>query len=234
MLRAGNLSLIGAILAAACLAAVPAAAADYPNVGTIPIPMQPDPTAGTTFRYQDPLSGTTFNDDGTNSQNPVSDAGTQTVGGVTYNLKKLQSSDSITFKGQQFTVYSAVPQNMTINYAYQNASQYYDPNSLLIPGTQTKIIDFTIPTTINGGNATDLAANQPPNTPQTSSYTGEKVYLTKPPTDPNSLYFVPNLPNSTGSHNGLTANIYFVGDPFLGKSGYWPNTSSYIDDAGFS
>jgi outer membrane autotransporter protein len=97
----------------------------------------------------------------------------------------------------------------------------------LIPGTQTKIIDFTIPTTINGGNATDLAANQPPNTPQTSSYTGEKVYLTKPPTDPNSLYFVPNLPNSTGSHNGLTANIYFVGDPFLGKSGYWPNTSSW-------
>lgn len=223
MLRAYNFFRIGVILAAVSLACVTQGSAQaYPNVGTIPVPME-----GTTFRYQDPLSGGTFNTDGTNSLNPVISAGTQTVSNVTYNLQKLQSSDSLTFKGQNYTVYSAVPQNMTINYAYNNASQYYDAASLVIPGTQTKIIDFTIPTTINSGNATDLAANQPPNAPQTSSYTGEKVYLTKPPTDPNSLYFIPNFPNSTGSYNGLTANIYFVGDPFLGKSGYWPNTSTW-------
>jgi len=185
--------------------------------------MQPNPP-GTTFPYQDPLSGGAFNTDGTNSLNPVISAGTQTVSSVTYNLQKLQSSDSITFKGQNYTVYSAVPQNMTIDNAYKNSSQYYDPTSLTN-------IDFTIPSTINGGNPTALATNQPPNSPTASAFTGEKVYLTKAPTDPNSYYFIPNLPNSTGSHNGLTANIYFVGDSYIGKPGYAPDTSTYPNGA---
>ncbi len=220
MPQGGRFFFIGMILAAVSLACVTQGSAQaYPNVGTFPIPMQPNPP-GTTFPYQAPNSGGTFNNDGTNSKNPVISAGTQTVSSVTYNLQKLKSSDSITFKGQNYTVYSAVPQNMTIDNAYKNSSQYYDPASLTN-------IDFTIPSTINGGDPTALATNQPPNTPTVSPYTGEKVYLTTPPTDPNSLYFVPNLPNSTGSHNGLTANIYFVGDSYIGKPGYAPNTSTY-------
>jgi uncharacterized protein with beta-barrel porin domain len=223
MQRVSKFFLIAAILAAVCCAGVsPGLSQSYPDKGATPTPMW-----GTTFRYQDPISGAVFNDDGTNSQNPAVDAGSLPLGGVTYLLKTLQDTktDFITFKGQKYTVYSAVPQNMTIDYAYKNASQYYDPNSLLIPGTTTKIIDFTIPATINGGNATDLAAGQPPSAPLTSDYTGEKVYLTKSPTDPNSLYFIPNLPNASGGHSGLTGNIYFVGDPFIGKSGFWPDTS---------
>jgi uncharacterized protein with beta-barrel porin domain len=224
MSRVSRFFFLGMMLVAvSCFQVSTGFAGDYPNVGTYPIPMQPNPAAGTHFRYQDPLSGAALNSDGTNSQNPIIAAGTQTVSSVTYNLKKLQSSDSITFKGKKFTVFSAVPQNMTIDYAYQHASQYYDPASLKA-GT-APIIDFTIPTTINGGNATDLAATQPPNAPTVSSYTGEKVYLTKAPADQNSRYFIPNLPNSTGGHSGLTANIYFVGDPFLKKPGYWPDTS---------
>lgn len=224
MLRAGNFLLIGVILAAVSLACVTQGSAQaYPNVGTFPIPMQPNPP-GTTFPYQDPLSGGAFNMDGTNSLNPVISAGTQTVSSVTYNLQTLTSNTSITFKGQNYTVYSAVPQNMTVDNAYKNSSQFYDPTSLTN-------IDFTIPSTINGGNPTALATNQPPTTPTVSPYTGEKVYLTTPPTDPNSLYFVPNLPNSTGSHNGLTANIYFVGDSYIGKPGYAPDTSTYPNGA---
>ncbi len=194
---------------------------DYPDVGATPTPMW-----GTTFRYQDPLSGAAFNPDGTNSLNPVVAAGSQTVNGVNYFLKSLQSSSAITFKGQNYTVFSAVPQNLTIDYAYKNASQYYDPNSLVPPGNTTPLIDFTIPSTINGGNSTTVAS-QPPASPQVSPYTKENVYLTTPPAEANSRYFIPNLPNSPGKNDGLTANLYFVADPFMGKPGYWPDTSTF-------
>jgi uncharacterized protein with beta-barrel porin domain len=189
---------------------------------------------GTTFRYQDPLTGTPFNtgalfnSDGTNSNNPVIAAPAtdpvQQLYGSTHQINLLSSQNTITFKGNQYTVYSAVPQDMTISYAYQNVSptntKYYDPASLTN-------IDFTIPTTINGGNSTALATTQPPTAPSVSPYTGEKVYLTTPPTDSNSLFFIPNLPNNSGGHSGLTANIYFVGDPFIGKPGYMPSTTSW-------
>ena len=146
------------------------------------------------FRIEDPLNaGVFFNNDGTNSSNPVINGGSATVGGVTYLLKQLQNSANnfITFNGQQHVVYSAVPQDMTIPQVYQNPAAYYDPASL-VAGT-TQLIDFTIPTTINNGQATGLAANQPPNTPVNSDKgaTGEAVYLTTPPTDPNSLFLFP-------------------------------------------
>jgi uncharacterized protein with beta-barrel porin domain len=185
---------------------------------------------GTTFRYQDPISGNNFNNDGTNSNNPVVPAPTSDPVyqqySSNYQINLLNSQSSITFKGKQYNVYSAVPQDMTIGYAYKNASQYYDPNSLL-SGT-APIIDFTIPSTINGGNPSSLTGNQPPNSPQASPYNPkEQVYLISPPSDANSLFFIPNLPNTSGQHNGLTANIYFIGDPFKGKPGYWPDTSVY-------
>jgi len=211
--------LIGMILAAVGLVRVPSgAAADgtpYPDKGPIPTPMW-----GKTFRCQDPISGGLFNGDGTNSKNPVVDAGTQTLGGVTgtYLLKKLQTNDSIAFNSHNYTVYSAVLQKMTIDYAYKNASQpllYYDPQAM-------GGLDFSIPDKINNGQPTDLLAAQPPNAPTTSDYTREKVYLTKPPTDPKSLFFIPNLPNTGGGHDGLTANVYFVNDPYVQADGYTP------------
>jgi len=202
--------------------------AQYINVGTYPVPMQPLPQQGTTtFPYKDPVSGATYNSDGTNPYYPVTYTGTQTVSTITYNLQKLSisdpryGSDSITFKGQNYTVYSAVPQANTIDYAYKNISPstpspYYDPNALTG-------IDFTIPNKINGGNPTAVAT-----TPTLSPYTHEWVYLTTPPSDPNSFYFIPNLPNSSPtSHDGLTANIYFVSDPYLNRTGYAPLGPTY-------
>ena len=221
-----RLGLMAAVWLAVSLAGVTQGSAQaYPNKGTMPTPMW-----GNQFRYQDPLSGGTFNNDGTNNNNPVVPAPTSDPVyqqySSNYQINLLNSQSSITFKGKQYQVYSAVPKNMTINYAYNNASQYYDPASLVIPGTKTPIIEFTIPNKINNGNPTSLTGNQPPKAPQTSPYnTKEHVYLIRPPSDPNSLYFIPNLPNiNNGAHNGLTANIYFVGDPFKGKAGYWPDT----------
>ncbi len=167
--RIGKFLLAKAALSLALFAWVHPAQADYPDVGATPTPMW-----GATFRYQEPLSGAAFNADGTNSLNPVIDAGSQTINSVNYLLKTLKSSTTITFNGQPYTVYSAVPQKLTIDYAYKNAAQYYDPNSLVPPGNTTPLIDFTIPGTINGGNSTTLAS-QPPSAPQTSPYTNEKV-----------------------------------------------------------
>ena len=170
--------------------------------------------------------GATFNDDGTNSKQPVTDAGSVTLGGIKYLLKKLTiispttGSDAITFQGKSYVVYSAVPENMTIDYAYKHAGVpglYYAQDAI------TTAIDFTIPATINGGNATTVT-NPPPAAPVLASRTQENVYTTVAPED-NSKYFVPNLPNTAGQHNGLTANVYFVGDPFIGKPGYWPQTA---------
>lgn len=213
---------------AACLTPGQLWGANYPDEGAYPTPMW-----GTTFRVADPLNaGVPFNDDGTNSQQPATDAGSVTLGSVNYLLKKLtimpaaSGSDSINFRGSSYVVYSAVPENMTISYAYQNAGAanlYYSQAAI---GTDpSKAIDFNIPTTINGGNATAVN-NPPPSAPVLGASTQENVYLTVPPgTD--SQYFIPNLPNTSGQHNGLTANIYFMGDPFLGKPGYWPDTSTW-------
>ena len=114
MPRVGKFFLISVILVAVSLACVTQGSAQpypYPYVGNYPVPMQP----GKTFPYQDPLFQGAYNSDGTNSLNPVISAGTQTVpSGVTYNLQTLTSSTGITFKGQNYTVYSAVPQTATI------------------------------------------------------------------------------------------------------------------------
>ena len=199
-------------------------AADYPDKGAYPTPMW-----GTAFRVADPLNpSATFNDDGTNSKQPVTDAGSVTLGGIKYLLKKLTlippttGSDAITFQGKSYVVYSAVPENMTIDYAYKHAG---DPGLYYAQDAVTTAIDFTIPATINGGNATTVN-NPPPAAPVLATRTQENVYTTAPP-EVNSRYFIPNLPNTAGQHNGLTANIYFVGDPFIGKPGYWPQTADW-------
>lgn len=209
---------------AAWLSPAQSFALDYPDKGAYPTPMW-----GTTFRVADPLNpGATFNDDGTNSTQPVTDAGSVTLGGIKYLLKKLTilppttGSDAITFQGKSYAVYSAVPENMTIDYAYKHAG---DPGLYYAQDTITTAIDFTIPATINGGNATTVT-NPPPAAPVLATRTQENVYTTAAPED-NSKYFVPNFPNTAGQHNGLTANIYFVGDPFIGKPGYWPDTAAW-------
>ena len=207
---------------AAWLSPTQSIAVVYPDEGAYPTPMW-----GTTFRIEDPLNpGVTFNDDGTNSLQPATDAGSVTLGGTNYLLKKLTiispatGSDAITFQGTSYVVYSAVPESMTIAYAYQHSGipgLYYAQNSI------TTAIDFTIPLTINGGNASTVN-NPPPAVPVLGPYTQENVYTMVAPAV-NSQYFIPNLPNTSGQHNGLTGNIYFMGDPFIGKPGYWPDTS---------
>lgn len=124
---------LGAVWGLASLACISQCSAQaYPYVGNYPIPMQPANQQGITiFPYQDPVSAAPYNADGTNSYYPITSAGTQTVSNVTYNLQKLSisdpkyGSDSINFKGQSYTVYSAVPQTATIASAYSNCSQFY-------------------------------------------------------------------------------------------------------------
>jgi hypothetical protein len=182
------------------------------------------------FRVLDPISGASFNDDGTSSQNPVIHAGSLNLGGVSYLLKTLNSQKTIRFNGSDYTVYSVISQDMTINWAYNHASDYYSLAAITDHDSITPLIDFPvpIPNKINTGLATALKANQPPNAPlgDDRGATEEDVYLTVPPADASSRYFIPNLPNTPGQHNGLTANIYFVVDPFIGKPGYWPSTDS--------
>jgi len=71
---------------------------------------------------------------------------------------------------------------------------------------------------------TPVPSTIPASRPRLGPYTQENVYTMVAPAV-NSQYFIPNLPNTSGQHNGLTGNIYFMGDPFIGKPGYWPDTS---------
>lgn len=79
-----------------------------------------------------------FNPDGTRQDNPVirdtaAENGAGNVsGGIVYYLYKLRDNGTITFDGQPYTVYSAVPENMHADYAYQKGklTTYYDAEGL--------------------------------------------------------------------------------------------------------
>ena len=194
----------------------------YPNVGAYPIPMNPNPPSGTGAFYQTQASG--LNADGSTVANPVVAAGTQTLDDVTYQLKALQTGSTITFGGNPYTVYSAVPDPMTIASAYNHTARYYDNGELA--GGQ---IDFasTAPTSLNGGNPTALSSS-----PATSPYTNDYVYVTQPASG--AGIFIPNLPG-TGKNDGLTANVYWTNDPYIGQPGYSPNGPSYhLEPYGFA
>ncbi|QDU63081.1 FG-GAP repeat protein [Planctomycetes bacterium Pan216] len=188
----------------------------YPNVGAFPIPQNTQSSWGSVpFTYDtfyqgfDTQGNRTLNADGTLIDNPVISTGSQkTSGDVTYDLYTLTSNPTIDFGSTTYTVYSAVPENMSIDYAYQNTSEYY-------PATiNTAQYDFpaTPPATINGGNASSLGTAAAP-----SPYTNEQVVLSTNPnngSDGRLAYYIPNLPDASGAHGGLTSNVYWNLDQY--------------------
>ncbi|RJR40958.1 MAG: hypothetical protein C4567_10185 [Deltaproteobacteria bacterium] len=178
------------------------ALADYPNVGPYPTPM------GNAFQQQG-----AYNADGTLAANPVIDAGAVKKNGIAYSLRKLTTGDTLTFNGTVYTVYSAIPNFMTIDQAYRQTAAQYDPQAL-------ENIDFVIPATLNRGRRTAVSAAA-----SLSPYTNELAYLTQPSTD--AQYFIPNLCNAAGKHNGLTEHIFWTVDAYKGQPGYQPNGPGY-------
>jgi hypothetical protein len=178
------------------------ALADYPNFGPYPTPM------GNAFQPQG-----TYNADGTLAANPVIDAGTVRYRNIVYELKKLTTGDTLTFNGTVYTVYSAISRFMTIDMAYRRTAAQYDPQAL-------SNIDFVIPATLNGGKRTAVSAAT-----SLSPYTNETVYLTQPSSE--AQYFIPNLGNTAGKHNGITEHVFWTVDAYMGKPGYQPNGPGY-------
>ena len=187
----------------------------YPNVGAFPIPMNSQPGDAVQwaefYKGFDAAGTPTLNPDGTQLDNPVILVDTKTVDGVVYVRYSLSSETKVTFGATDYVVYSNVPQNMTIDYAYSNASEYY-------PATvDTTNYDFpaTPPTTINKGKASSIGA------PALSPHTNEQVVLaTNPdnPATPTLAYYIPNLPNSAGKHDGLTNFVGWNLDQYLGAT----------------
>jgi hypothetical protein len=138
-----------------------------------------------------------FNTDGTLQANPVVDASTTTVDGVTYLLKKLSSDDSVTFTddnktSQSYVVYSAIPVEMTIPYAYQHLQNFF-------PELSGNLLS----------NVEDAQLSAPAKTiiPEDNS-----LVKTIP-----TGFLIPNLPN-TDNHEGATANVYWTIDPWVGNT----------------
>ena len=140
-----------------------------------------------------------YNVDGTAIANPLVSVAPVTVDGVQYLRKKLSSSDSVTFQGQSYPVYSAVPENMTIPYAAQNIAQYFDPATfaanfpnppqLVAPSTLSQLLATKTATQVPGDNSSVLIVQ-------------------------NNI-FLPNLASSANTPQGLTENIYWTVDPWM-------------------
>lgn len=155
--------------------------AQYPAniIGAYPLPMNPDPPSGTGAFYQT----TGFNADGTLASNPViAETGanaTVTIGGITYNLFRLTNNASLSYSldgggSQSAIVYSAIPETLFIQNAYQKLPAYYDPAQL-----SSGEYDFpsTLPQKLNGGQASTVSAM----TQASVANPNENVYLVQPP-----------------------------------------------------
>lgn len=156
-----------------------------------------------------------YNLDGTNPANPVIAASPLASGGYTFLRQQLTSNSTVTFapspggSPSTYTVYSSVPDYMTVNVAYsQNVSRYWDANSIA-----NNSIPLTPPAgLINGGQASTLlgAGNQ------TSWWSGEPVNVYANPSpapsgSPGFNYMVPCV-------QGLTDNVVWCVDPYYGVS----------------
>lgn len=156
-----------------------------------------------------------YNIDGTQQSNPVVDAEIKEFNGVSYILKKLQNEESINFDTKNYIVYSVVPQELSIDYAYKNIRNYYDANSV-------KDLDINydqLPPQLNEGKPTSPVNSVPEQTVVPGN--NDQVFVI------NSALYIPNLPNSPGLHDGATANVYWSVDPYINRQGYQPNGPNY-------
>ncbi len=160
-----------------------------------------------------------YNTDGTSVKNPVVFDSLYSPGnGLTYLLKRLAQNISIDFYDTTYTVYSAVPDYMTINYAYTSSSfysDYFDSNQIT-----TNNIPALIPAAqLNGGQRSLYA-------PDTSSYENWPVWRIYNTDD--SKFYLPNLCNTVDAlHDGLTENVAWTVDPNYQSPFYAISNSDY-------
>lgn len=169
------------------------------------------PMSGYMFRYQN------YNLDGTLKDCPVEPAGETTFRGVNYLLHKLPSNrDSIKFNDKKYTVYSFVPEHMTIDHAYHNDPQnYFDQANMKAFGLKADIPQDTI----NGGKNSTL-------TLASGVLSGGWVYqaVNDQDTTGKSAFFIPNRPNTKDGeknewhHDGLTENVIWLADTCLNRT----------------
>ncbi len=182
-------------------AAVPANRAFEPTPWPSTTPLLPPrnhPNNQNTFLWNG------YNVDGSSKANAVQLDSPATVGGFSYTLRRLTTGDAISVNGQDYKVYSAVPEQATTTWAYQNPATYYtatDPNRRTAP--------------INGGAPSTLGVS-----PVSCAYsTSEPAYLATGSED--SLHFLPNLPNGRSADGtyldrlGLTENVAWTINPYV-------------------
>ncbi|MCX5893767.1 MAG: hypothetical protein NTW80_12515 [Deltaproteobacteria bacterium] len=222
--------------------------AQYPDYGPLPSPMNDDGHKTEPNRYT--FKYILYNPDGTLIANPVIPAvpapldATTYAGYPAYTFKKLTSSDTINITDPSiaplgfYTVYSALPTNMTVAEAYSDTAQYYpavpatpypDPppywnfwDDLFITWPDQR----TIPTKINSGTPfylSTLVAEDSKSSAEDKSGTKAKVKVV------NSAYYLPFAVDGAalGAHNELTGNVAWTIDLHLDDSFSFPNGQGY-------
>jgi hypothetical protein len=162
-----------------------------------------------------------FNTDGTSVNNPVVFDSLYSPGNsLTYVLKRLTNNISINFYGVNYTVYSAVPDYMTIKNAYMSSSFY--GNYFDLSQIQTNSIPAFVPASrLNNGQRSLYAVD-------TSRYENWPVWTIYNTDD--SRFYLPNLCNTADAlHDGLTENVAWTVDPCYQSPFY---QSSHCDYTG--
>ncbi|MHC9538736.1 MAG: hypothetical protein AB9903_04385 [Vulcanimicrobiota bacterium] len=158
-----------------------------------------------------------FNTDGTSLSNPVIYDSLYSPGnGLTYVLKRLTNNISINFYGVTYTVYSAVPDYMTISNAYTSSSfygNYFDSGQI----TSNNIPALVPAGQLNNGQRSLYAVD-------TSRYENWPVWRIYNTDD--SKFYLPNLCNTVDAlHDGLTENVAWTVDPCY-QSPFYPDSHS--------
>lgn len=174
-----------------------------------------------------------YNPDGTRVDCPASTttSATHTYPGlsgaaatVAFLRKQLSGSGCVsaisfpTASDTSYTVYSSVPESMTIAYGYANPATYFD---------SSQIADWHNGTTIPPNNSAVINCGAASATASATSTSGDGTsVLLASNSSPNcaaySQFYIPNLPNTKSTdgtsdvdHNGLTENILWNTDEYL-------------------
>lgn len=159
-----------------------------------------------------------YNIDGSLKTNPCKYVGQTTVNNEAFELRTLTTNNTLAVNGDTYTVYSVVPDTMTIDYAYQNATPYYIPTDTNIPA----VVKNT--GKVNTGSKSGISS-----TASASAYgAGEPVYVAQ--NAAGSGYFIPNLANGRNADGtytdryGVTEHVTWTVDPYVNNSTYNPPT----------
>lgn len=218
-------------------------ATDPPTQGAVLSP----PPARFSFRAQDDPVGyvpeatsqapnpavASYNPDGTRVDCPASTTAPATytypalsgaTATVTFARKQLSGSTctaAISFptaSDTSYTVFSAVPESMTIANGYANPSLYFDSSQLA---------DWKNGTTVPPSDSASINCGLPSSTAKTTSSSGDGTAVLLASNNSTncaaySQFYIPNLPNTKSTdgnsdvdHNGLTENIVLNTDEYM-------------------